>query len=95
MLCALGNSLPKECSIVDLPQAQQNLAALDAFRKTAHRPIIRRAAPLDRSRASSVSWCAASPQAGVTTRRCVCARRALCGAAGGARPTPPGPRARL
>jgi hypothetical protein len=41
MLCALGDSLPKARGIVDPPQAQQNLVTLDAFRKTAHRPIIR------------------------------------------------------
>jgi hypothetical protein len=43
MLCALGDSLPKARGIVDMPQAHQNLAALDAFRKAAHRPIIRSA----------------------------------------------------
>jgi hypothetical protein len=43
MLCALGDSLSKAGGIVEMPQAQQNLAALDAFGKAAHRPIIRSA----------------------------------------------------
>jgi hypothetical protein len=40
MLCARGNSVPKMRGVIDLPQAQQKLAALEAFGKAAHRSII-------------------------------------------------------
>jgi hypothetical protein len=36
MLGALGDSLPEAPGIAHLPQSQENRAALDALRKTAH-----------------------------------------------------------
>jgi hypothetical protein len=55
MLCALRDSLPKARGIIDLPHAQQNLAALEASGKAAHRPIIWDAQLLNRAGSAALA----------------------------------------